>query len=370
MQKTKSIANIIAKNIRSRRKELKMTQNELADLLGYSAKAISKWESGAGTPPTVMLPMLAQALQTNLDIIMSDFSDRMFYLGIDGGGTKTDFALSDAHGNIQSSVCLGTSNPSDIGIENTLSVLRAGIIEVCGSIPKSNISIFAGIAGGTTDGIREQISVFLSKFGFAEVKNGSDAMNAVSASLGDADGISVIMGTGSVTFAQINGKTHRIGGYGHLLGDAGSGFALGREAILSALNFEDGSGEETALYEAVRKKCGTKSVLESLGKFYNGGKREIAQYAPLVLNAYENGDEVAKGILMDNLEKVAQSIRGAAKHLPKTKDPINVVLCGGLCTKDSTIHRILCEIMAEENYSISICERPLIFGALRLAGMK
>ncbi len=370
MQETKSVVEIIARNIRSRRKELKMTQLELADLLGYSAKAISKWESGSGAPPTVILPMLAQVLQTNLDTLMGDTSDQLFYLGIDGGGTKTDFVLADSNGDIKNSVCLGTSNPSDIGIENTLNVLRAGIIEVCGNVPKSNISVFAGIAGGTTDGIREQISAFLSRFGFADTKNGSDAMNAISASLGDADGISVIMGTGSVTFAQANGKTHRVGGYGYLLGDAGSGFSLGREAILAALCFEDGSGEETALYEAVRKKCGTESVLDSLGKFYSGGKREIAQYAPLVLNAYVDGDKVAKRILFDNLEKVAQSIHGASKYLPKTKDSIKVVLCGGLCNKDGIIYRALCEIMSKENYSISFCERPLIFGALRLAGMR
>ena len=120
-------------------------------------------------------------------------------------------------------------------------------------------------------------------------------MNAVSASLGRDDGITVMMGTGSVTFAQANGRMHRIGGYGYLLGDAGSGFLLGRGAILAALMCEDGSGEETALYVSVKKKCGTEKVLDSLGEFYRGGKRAIAQYAPLVLNAHaERGDAVGK----------------------------------------------------------------------------
>ena len=59
----------------------------------------------------------------------------------------------------------------------------------------------------------------------------------------------------------------------------------------------------------------------------------------------------------------------AAKHLPSTKEPLRVVLCGGLCTKDDIIYRALCEIMANENYSISMCENALIVGALRLAGM-
>lgn len=370
MQKTKNVAEIIAKNIRSRRKELKMTQNELGKLLDYSAKAVSKWENGTGVPPTVILPTLSQVLQTNLDTLLGDTSVQMYYLGIDGGGTKTEFALADSNGNIQKSVCLGSSNPSDIGIENTLNILRTGITEVCGEIPKRNISVFAGIAGGTTNGIYEQINYFLSKFGFAEAKNGSDAMNAVAASLGNEDGITVIMGTGSVVFAQTKGKLHRIGGYGYLLGDAGSGFSLGREAILAALCAEDGSGEVTTLYEAVRQKCATESVIESLGKFYSGGKREIAQYAPLVLQEYINGDKVAERILYDNIGEVARNIRGASKYLPETKDPIRVVLCGSLCTKDDVIYRILCKMLTKENYSVNICKSPIICGALRLAGMK
>jgi N-acetylglucosamine kinase-like BadF-type ATPase len=370
MQETKNVVKILAKNMRSRRKELKMTQNELADLLNYSAKAVSKWESGISAPPTVILPRLAQVLQTNLDTLMEDISDQMFYLGIDGGGTKTEFALADSEGNILKTVCLGTSNPNDIGIENALTTLRAGIFEVCGNIKKSNISVFAGISGGTTAGMHEQISAFLSKFGFADAKNGNDAMNAVAASLGKSDGISVIMGTGSVTYAQVNGKMHRVGGYGYLIGDPGSGFSIGSKAILAALSFEDGSGEQTALYEAVRKKCGTESILESLCKFYSCGKHEIAQYAPLVLNAYVEGDKVAKRILFDELEMVAQAIRGASKHLPNTKEPIRIVLSGGLCTKDRIIYHSLCEILSKENYSISVCEHSLVFGALKLAGMK
>ncbi|MBE6549098.1 MAG: XRE family transcriptional regulator [Ruminococcaceae bacterium] len=364
-----NITEMIAKNIKQRRKELHITQNDLAFALGYSTKAISKWESGKGAPPTVILPALAAVLHMNVDDLLSMNVEGKFFLGIDGGGTKTEFALADSEGNIIRNIVLGTSNPSDIGIDASLNVIKEGISEVCANIPKSNISIFAGLAGGTTEGVREQITEFLSRFGFASVKNGSDAMNAVSASLGSGDGITVIMGTGSVTFAQVNGKSHRVGGYGYLLGDAGSGFSLGREAILAALCFEDGSGEETSLYESVRKRCGTERVLDSLGEFYRGGKRTIAQYAPLVLNAYVEDDRVAKKILFADLEKVAQTIRGAAKYLPSGKAPIRVELCGGLCTKDDIIAGALREILAKENYSVNLCKNSLIIGALRLAGM-
>lgn len=364
-----SITEAIAENIKQRRRELRMTQNELAIILGYSTKAVSKWESGKGAPPTVILPALANALHTNVESLLSMNTEGSFFLGIDGGGTKTEFALADSDGNIIRTTILGTSNPSDIGIDAALNVIKTGISEVCADIPKSNISLFAGLAGGSTEGIYEQISDFFERYGFASAKHGSDAMNAVSASLGTENGISVIMGTGSVTFVQVNGKTHRVGGYGYLLGDAGSGFSLGRGAILAALMYEDGSGEETALYGAVKKMCGTEKVLDSLGDFYRGGKKTIAQYAPLVLNAYIAGDKVAKEILFSDLEEVAKTIRGAAKRLPSGNAPVRVELCGGLCTKDNIIEGALRQILANENYSVNICKTSLIIGALRLAGM-
>ena len=67
MQEINGVAEMIARNIRARRKELKMTQTQLADLLGYSAKAISKWERGDGYPDITMLPTLANYFGVSVD---------------------------------------------------------------------------------------------------------------------------------------------------------------------------------------------------------------------------------------------------------------------------------------------------------------
>ena len=74
--------------------------------------------------------------------------------------------------------------------------------------------------------------------------------------------------------------------------------------------------------------------------------------------------------LFTDLEKVANAIRGAARHLTDKRGPVRVVLCGGLCSGDGIIHRALCEILSGEGFSISVCESPMVQGALRLAGMK
>lgn len=367
-----SVTNIIAENIKRRRKKLGLTQEELGAQLGYSVKTVSKWESGNGTPPTVILPKLALALKADVGQLLTAESQSHFYLGIDGGGTKTEFALADEEGHVVNSIRLGTSNPSDIGINAALEILRAGISEICAHIPKSSISLFAGLAGGSTEGISEQIEQFLNSFGFAKASHGSDAKSAVAAGLGNKDGVAVIMGTGSVAFAQHGGKQTRVGGYGYLLGDGGSGFAFGRDAILTALQYEDGSGEASAIVDLVKARCESENVLEKLGSFYAGGKRTIAGYAPCVFEAYQMGDTVAKNIVQRNLEAVAQMVRVAANSLSKDLSPVPVVLCGGLaCATGDVIIPILERILSgySKKYAISICSHSMIYGALTLAGM-
>lgn len=368
----KNLIEIIAENIKRERKKLELSQYELGELLGYSVKNISKWESGKGTPPTTVLPQLASVLKIDVNSLLTEQNLPHFYLGIDGGGTKTEFALADSNGNIIRKLFLGTSNPSDIGIKASFEILKSGILEICKDYAKSSISVYAGLAGGSTSGVAEQIRQFLNTFGFASVNHGSDAKNAIAAGLGNQNGIAVIMGTGSVVFAQNENVQYRIGGYGYIFGDAGSGFALGSNAILAALQFEDGSGEPTCIYEIVKKRCNRETVLEKLGDFYEGGKRVVAQYAACIFEAFEKNDPIAQDILKNNLEAVAQSIRGASKRLPCSTHPIPVVLCGGLCsTYEAVILPMMQEILStdEQKYQLFVCQKPLVYGALMLSGL-
>jgi N-acetylglucosamine kinase-like BadF-type ATPase len=364
------LTNTLSANLKKRRKELGITQIELAEAIGYSEKAISKWESGKGLPPTAILPALCAHLKISPNGLLSTAAAERLYLGIDGGGTKTEFVLANEKGEVLRHAVLGPSNPNDVGFGGMQQVLRQGIAEVAGAYAPEAISVFAGIAGGTTSDVAEKIHAFLADFGFAKVKNGSDAQNAISAGLGRMDGVAVIMGTGSVAFAQREGVLHRIGGYGYLLGDAGSGFALGRDAILAALQAEDGSGKETLLHAAVLHRCGKERVLPALGDFYSGGKTYIAQYAPLLFEAAEQGDAVALEILERQMREIARLIVGGAKKLQQTVVP--VAICGGIATHHGkTFLPLLAQYLREEKqkYRITVCNISMADGALYLAGM-
>ena len=179
-----------------------------------------------------------------------------YYLGIDGGGTKTAFALTDSYGNTLASTALGASNPNDVGIEAACALLRQGIDQVSEGYDRAQISLFAGIAGAATGNNAAQLTDFLRTLGLGFAACQSDLALSLAVCLGNADGIAVIMGTGAVALGRKNGALYRAGGYGYLLGDAGSGFALGQGAILAALQAEDGSGTDTLLQNAVAARCG------------------------------------------------------------------------------------------------------------------
>ncbi len=362
-----NIAKVFAVNLKNRRRMLKLTQKELADKIGYSEKSISKWESGTSVAPSIILPDLAQALEINMDELFGYASGPVYYLGIDGGGTKTEFVLTDREGNVLNRYLLGSGNPVDIGIERTLDVLNTGIMNVCANIPFRKISAFVGLAGGTTGDYKQQIHEFLQKYNFCCVNNGSDVQNAVAGALGDKDGIVVIMGTGDIAFSQIDRTLYRTGGFGYLFDEGGSGYSIGRDAILASLKAEEGTGKKTIISEMISQKFESNCVFDILSKLYIGGKRKIASFAPAVFEAYEKGDKVAKEIIEKNMKQITVLIDDATRHF-ENQEKIEVVLVGGVSKKSDIILPIIKKYIKNKNkYNFSVYNAPTVNGALALA---
>ncbi len=363
-----SLAVIFSSNLKNRRKELGLTQKKLGELIGYSEKSVSKWEIGVCIAPSAVLPILASALHTSIDALLTAPSRPEYFLGIDGG-TKTEFLLVDKNGNPVAKTLLGASNPVDIGIGATLEILDEGISTVCSGIPTSSISVYAGISGGMTGEYQGQISLFLKNYHFASYANGSDAENALSATLGARDGILITAGVGTLAYVQKAGSTIRLGGFGYLFENGGNEFTIGQSAIRTALLKENGSiREDTLLYDAVRCKCSSELVLDSLAKFYSGGKKEISSYAPLVFEAAQKGDRIAREIIAENARCIAESIEDAGRHLRQEK--ISVVIAGSLTAyADQLLPLISASLKNKQRYRISAYTGSSVQGALILAGL-
>ena len=308
---------IFAKNLREARRRMGLTQRAFGEALGYSEKAVSKWECGGGIPPVSELVRVAALLGVSLDELLSGGAQAKYFLGIDGGGTKTAFLLQRADGEEVASCTLGPSNPNDIGMDACLSVLEQGILAVTAGFDRREIALFAGVAGGGLSGNNAaRIASFLSRMGFAFAENGSDVENALEAALHGENGIAVIAGTGSIAFSQENGVRRRVGGWGYLLDGGGSGYDVGRDALTAALRALDGRGRKTVLTDALACKLGM-SVEDAVPTIYSGGKRLIASLAPLVFDAARDGDAVAKEIVAANAAHLAELIVTAYEHLGK-----------------------------------------------------
>ena len=364
-----NVAESFARNLKQKRCELGMTQRELAERIGYSEKAVSKWESGQTLPPATVLVALADTVRVSMDDLLSYKGSPEYFLGIDGGATKTDFALADMQGNVIATARLGSTNPVDVGIDAVCERLGEGIRLVCERVPTRAVSVYAGLSGGSVGGYAASVRTYLERLGFARVGCGNDATNIIAAGLGEHDGVSVIMGTGSVVYVQREGALCRLGGYGYLFDEGGNGYAIGRDAISAALRAEEGSAEQTLLRSLVLARTETPTVLAALSSFYEGGKREIASYAPLVMMAHEQGDGVATDILQRNMRCLAKLICLARTKLGATEQT-RVVLVGGLTRRADILLPMLKEHLDRAaDYRISVFDEGAIKGALLLAGM-
>jgi N-acetylglucosamine kinase-like BadF-type ATPase len=174
-----------------------------------------------------------------------------------------------------------------------------------------------------------------------------------------------ILGTGSIVYA-VNGETrHRIGGYGYLFVDAGSGYHIGNLAIQAAFAATDGSGPETLLKEKIDGYAGA-GFPKNIAFFYEGGKRCIAGCAPLVMEAYLEGDAIASRILSTAMAAFAPQLMTAARMV---SEDAPIVWMGGLMRQSELLLPILRKQLPEDIASrIIICREDPAIGALRLAG--
>lgn len=286
-----------------------------------------------------------------------------YLLGIDGGGTKTDFLLTDLNGNEIKRIILGPSNPVSIGIDNTKKCLEQGINQICSDMNKREISLFAGIAGGISGNNKEIINKFLSSFGFGKYDNASDTDSALEIALKGENGVAVIIGTGIVAFCQVDGKRHRIGGWGYLIDKGGSGFHLGSDALNSALQFVDGRGGSETILKLVEEKL-KKSLPDSISDIYQGGNAYIASFASVVFEAYEKGDKEAEKILDRNTYEIAKIIRTGNDLLKGRKS--KTVLCGGMCQRQEILKIFLTKHLGKE-IQFEFSEKDMVNGAVSLA---
>lgn len=289
----------------------------------------------------------------------------MFSVGIDGGGTHTRVAIVDERGEIVSRNQFGPFNISAIGEKNCRDRLR----EVFGAIGrmKECRSMCIGGAGVSSDKLGGIIREELSAVGFeGRLRLCADFVIAKRGAMAGPGAI-LICGTGSVAYGITDaGEEIRVGGYGHLVDDGGSGYAIGRDGLMKTIRMLDGRLERTGLADAVLAEIGGSGIQSILDYVYYSGrdKSSVAALTRTVLRSAEDGDPAAVDILTAECEELALIVSAFAGRMNGQR--FRLSLFGGLLEND-TIYRRIVEKRLSEYAEIIPPEHDALYGAARLA---
>ncbi len=352
----------LAENIRSFRLAQGLSQGELAEMLHISPQSVSKWERGGSVPDIDNLCALSEIFQVSLDVLLNrEKEGKKVLVGVDGGGTKTEFVLFDEDGDILKTLILGACNPNAIGIEKTVELLKEGIGELL-KISSDICGVFVGgsgfLTGGNGEVIRGQLQTLYPGIRFACK---TDVMNVIGTCKDVENCIAVICGTGSAVFAKEKDSLVVRTGWNYLLSKQGSGFDIGRDAIYFALEEQEGRGEKTLITKLMEEKTGIQ-VSKLIAEVYQKDATYIASFAEVVFRAYEQGDQVAESIISENANRVAEVINQTAKEFPGCK---TVILSGGLNQNcPAYLERLTRNL--DKNLSWVVPREPQVIGACRL----
>lgn len=227
-----------------------------------------------------------------------------FVLGFDGGGTKTDCVLMDASGNLVSRAQAGPSNPLRVGFGAAIGAVRdaarraladAGNAIAHGSAASA---ICAGLAGAGPAESAEKLRILLAaEFPEAKIQLCTDLDLALAAA-GDGPAIVLLAGTGSFAVGRnAAAETARAGGYGSQIGDEGSGYDIGRRAVLAAMHENDRTGNDSALGQRLLRELGCTSWSDVKVRAQAASDEVFPRLFSVVASLAEIGDSAAQGIL-------------------------------------------------------------------------
>lgn len=283
-----------------------------------------------------------------------------FVLGVDGGGTKTQARLfrvgpGGALEAVSQHVSPG-SNPYSVGWPAAEEAIRAAVAGACGELDALPSAVVLAVAGCASEPARERLAEWASGADLAEhawVVPDTEPLLANSAR--GRPVIGLIAGTGSSAIARsASGVTTTVGGWGYLIDDTGSGYAIGRDALHRLAGLADAGGAADALSAAVLRHAGVDQPAELKALVYGApdARAWIARLAPVVIGLAESGDAIAARIVEANVAGLAELALNAAGRVAATgSERPPVLLAGGLMRGSDYFRRLVGEALVEAGWT-------------------
>lgn len=258
-----------------------------------------------------------------------------YFIGFDGGGTKTECVLLDAHGNVVSQAVSGPSNPLRAGFEKAFESLAAAADSVltAARIDAGQVTaVCAGMAGAGRGRVVKRVMGHLAQaFPRSEVSVTTDMEVALEAAVGQGAGVVMIAGTGSAAYGRnADGQTVRAGGLGPWIGDEGSAYDIGRRAIVAVARARDMLGPVTLLADMVPSALECPSWDALMDNISRSPDEVFPRVFPLVVEAAEADDDPAREILFSAALGIAALGAGVVRRLGLEKAEFVLAKSGGV----------------------------------------
>ncbi len=253
-----------------------------------------------------------------------------YLIALDIGGTKADAVLFTPEGHIAHRVVDPAGTPFEYGVEATLSKTGATVRRLLAALPEGGevIALYASIAT-----VEYYIDDFYAYFrthfhAIPSIRIEGDGCCLISGMLGHRDGAAMICGTGSSLYMRTGESYRHIGGGGHMIDSAGSGYCLGRLALQASLRAVNGGAQDTLLTELVDAQGGA-PMWDNMPEIYAKGRAYVATFAGCVFEARRRGDIAAREIFNTCATDLSNVIWAARRQIGQGFD---LVLNGGIVT--------------------------------------
>ena len=276
-------------------------------------------------------------------------SNNSYFLGVDGGGSKTTAVVFNEKGEFICSAYGESINYYSVGLE-TARLTMKGIIDNL-SIKKFRCAVI-GMSALNERASAEETERFCSDIIDSEtVIMDSDLFVALEAMDVSGECAAIISGTGSMAVCRnADGTMSHTGGWGYILGDEGSGYTIGLAGIKAAIRASENCGEETALISECLDYFSINNIYDLIDLYYEKkvSRKQTAAFARLVSKCCENGDKVSEYIIEDEAKQLSQTALGLLKN--KNKD-ISIGLWGGVFQNNMFFRQEFADIMSQNGFN-------------------
>lgn len=278
-----------------------------------------------------------------------------YVLGIDSGGTKTLCLIADTSGTIHGMGIAGPSNYLTTGLKKTKEALAEAISKAVSrsGLHASHIdSAFFGLAGVDLFSQPPVILKMIRGVVSAErIGINNDSLAALYGANAGKPGVIVIAGTGVMALGMNSrSEWRRSSGWGHILGDEGSGYDIGRKGIIAAIRAHDGRGESTSLLAKIKDHYNIRDIEELIPITYlrKLERQEIAAVSMIVAQAAREGDAVSRQLLSEAGREIALAVAAVVRGLQMDSGEAEVFPVGGVFRAGSLVMAPFSETLREK----------------------